>query len=65
MTVSYKGLWKVLREKGLKKQQERLAQYVKQIYKVLMSRGRYGCYVYCRDENLKKYLESRLSTSPS
>ena len=48
-------------KKGLKKQQDRLTQYVKQIYKVLMSRGRYGCYVYCRDENLKKYLESRLS----
>ena len=50
-------------KKGLKQQQERLTQYVKQIYKVLMSRGRYGCYVYCRDENLKKYLESRLSGS--
>ncbi len=47
-------------KKGLKKQQERLTQYVKQIYKVLMSRGRYGCYVYCRDENLKNYLESRM-----
>ena len=50
-------------KKGLKKQQARLTQYVKQIYKVLMSRGRYGCYVYCRDENLKKYLESRLTGS--
>lgn len=52
-------------KKGLKKQQDRLTQYVKQIYKVLMSRGRYGCYVYCRDENLKKYLESRLTGSLS
>lgn len=52
-------------KKGLKKQQDRLTQYVKQIYKVLMSRGRYGCYVYCRDENLKKYLESRLNGSLS
>ena len=50
-------------KKGLKRQQDRLTQYVKQIYKVLLSRGRYGCYVYCRDENLKKYLESRLSGS--
>ena len=50
-------------KKGLKRQQDRLTQYVKQIYKVLMSRGRYGCYVYCRDENLKNYLESRLSKS--
>ena len=48
-------------KKGLRGQQERLTQYVKQIYKVLMSRGKYGCYVYCRDNNLKAYLESRLS----
>ncbi len=47
-------------KRGLKGQQERLTQYVKQIYKVLMSRGRYGCYVYCRDENLEQYFRSRL-----
>ena len=47
-------------KKGLKGQQARLTQYVKQIYKVLMSRGRYGCYVYCRDENLGNYLKSRI-----
>lgn len=47
-------------KKGLRGQQARLTQYVKQIYKVLMSRGRYGCYVYCRDENLKKYLKTRI-----
>jgi DUF2075 family protein len=46
-------------KKGLRGQQARLTQYVKQIYKVLMSRGRYGCYVYCRDENLRKYFYSR------
>lgn len=46
-------------KKGLRGQQERLTQYVKQIYKVLMSRGRFGCYVYCRDENLSNYLKSR------
>lgn len=48
-------------KKGLKGQQARLTQYVKQIYKVLMSRGRYGCYVYCRDENLGQYLKSRIA----
>ena len=46
-------------KKGLRYQPDRLAQYVKQIYKVLMSRGRYGCYVYCRDENLSNYFKSR------
>lgn len=47
-------------KKGLKNQQARLTQYVKQIYKVLMSRGRYGCYVYCRDNNLAEYLKTRV-----
>lgn len=47
-------------KKGLKDQPERLARYVKQIYKVLMSRGRKGCYVYCRDENLAEYFKSRM-----
>ena len=46
-------------KRGLKGQQERLAQYVKQIYKVLMSRGRFGCYVYCRDDNLNQYFKKR------
>ncbi len=50
-------------KKGLKGQQARLTQYVKQIYKVLLSRGRYGCYVYCRDGNLEQYLKSRLPES--
>ncbi len=52
-------------KKGLKGQQERLTQYVKQIYKVLLSRGRYGCYVYCRDENLSMYFKKRLSNQKS
>ena len=47
-------------KKGLKGQQQRLTQYVKQIYKVLMSRGRYGCYVFCRDDNLREYFKKRL-----
>lgn len=50
-------------KRGLKGQRERLTQYVKQIYKVLLSRGKRGCYVYCRDENLRRYLESRASVS--
>lgn len=48
-------------KRGLRNQPERLAQYVKQIYKVLMSRGRYGCYVYCRNKELNDYLKSRMN----
>ena len=61
IVVEYEEYKDATGKKGLRNQQERLTQYVKQIYKVLMSRGRYGCYVYCRDDNLKKYFESRLT----
>ena len=46
-------------KKGLKNNPDALTMYVKRIYKVLMSRGVKGCYVYCRDENLRNYLKDR------
>lgn len=47
-------------KKGLKNDEGRLTQYIKNIYKVLMSRGMKGCYVFCRDKNLQAYFEQRL-----
>ena len=46
-------------KKGLKNDPERLSQYVKQIYKVLMTRGMKGCFVYVRNPELRSYLKSR------
>lgn len=46
-------------KKGLKDQRRRLTAYVKNIYRVLMSRGMKGCYVYCTDHNLQNYLKQR------
>ena len=34
--------------------------YARNIYRVLMSRGMKGCYVYCCDENLKEYLRAKI-----
>ncbi|WP_068614674.1 DUF2075 domain-containing protein [Paenibacillus tuaregi] len=48
-------------KRGLKLNQERLTKLVKNIYKILISRGMKGCYVYCRDQELRRYLETRLS----
>ncbi|MNK89896.1 Type III restriction enzyme, res subunit [compost metagenome] len=48
-------------KRGLKSNQERLTKLVKNIYKILISRGMKGCYVYCRDQELRRYLETRLS----
>ena len=46
-------------KKGLKFKNEELTKLVKNIYKILMSRGMKGCYVYCRDKELMSYLQSR------
>ena len=44
----------------LKKGKENFDEYVKNIYRVLMTRGIKGCYVYCVDPEVQKYIESRL-----
>jgi uncharacterized protein len=48
-------------KKGLKNNPRKLTELVKNIYKILMSRGMKGCYVFCRDENLQEYMKKRLS----
>ncbi|NLG06683.1 MAG: DUF2075 domain-containing protein [Candidatus Pacebacteria bacterium] len=47
-------------KKGLKNEPEKLCLLVKNIYKILMTRGIYGCYVFFQDKNLKEFIESRL-----
>ena len=47
-------------KKGLKNKPEELTYLIKNIYKVLLSRGMKGCYVFSRDKNLQDYLKSRL-----
>jgi len=36
-------------------------KYVKNIYRVLMSRGMKGCYIYCTDPGTQKYFKDRFS----
>ena len=47
-------------KKGLKNNPTELTTYIKNIYRVLLSRGMKGCYVFCQDENLREHLKSRL-----
>lgn len=47
-------------KKGLKNNPDELNRLIRNIYRVLMSRGMKGCYVYCRDEHLQAYFASRL-----
>lgn len=44
----------------LKRSRDKFDEYVRNIYRVLMSRGIKGCYVYFVDKNVEKYFECRL-----
>lgn len=52
-------------KKGLKNNPEELTNLIKNIYRVLLSRGIKGCYVFCRDKNLQDYLKARLQNARS
>lgn len=47
-------------KKGLKNDPERLNKLVRNIYKVLMSRGMKGCYVYFMDSETRKFFVERI-----
>lgn len=50
-------------KKTLKDNPKELSKLVRNIYKVLMSRGMRGCYVYFEDKNVRDYFLSRLKHS--
>lgn len=53
---SLKGLNKIIKEKE-KEEANRIADLIiKNTYRTLMTRGMKGCYVYCTNINLKRYL---------
>ena len=38
---------------------EKLTEYIRNIYKVLCTRGMKGCYIYVQDDNFRQYIKSR------
>lgn len=62
--LMYKVDWKAYKDnngkKGLKNKPQELSTLVRNIYKVLMTRGMKGCYVFFEDDSVKKYFLSRL-----
>ena len=50
-----KKLYKENKEEALAKADE----IIKNTYRVLLTRGMKGCYIYCRDEALQNYLKER------
>ena len=51
-----KGLYKENPEEA----KRRADEIIKNTYRTLLSRGMKGCYVYCTDKSLEKYLKKRL-----
>jgi len=49
-------------KKGLRNNPEELSSLVRNIYKILMSRGMKGCYVYFCDKNVERYFQQRLDS---
>ncbi len=49
-------------KRGLKENPKELNRLVRNIYKILMSRGMKGCYVYFTDKETEKYFCSRLKS---
>ena len=56
---SLRGLKKLQKENPERALLE-ATQIIKNTYRVLMSRGMKGCYVYCTDKALSEYLKMRL-----
>ncbi len=44
---------------------DKVQEIIKNTYKVLLSRGRMGCYVWCADAGLREYLKYRLALASS
>lgn len=64
--ASLKGWKKALKEAGSNEEArkavlDRVDLIIKSTYKVLLSRGRLGCYVWCADPALREYLKERLA----
>ncbi|MGN1198721.1 MAG: DNA/RNA helicase domain-containing protein [Acetatifactor sp.] len=56
-----KGIKKLYKESP-EEAKKRADEIIKNTYRTLMTRGMKGCYIYCTDEGMKKYLVNRLET---
>lgn len=52
-------------KRGLKDKPQELNRLVRNIYKILMTRGMKGCYVYFVDKETEKFFKSRIETGES
>jgi DUF2075 family protein len=50
-------------KQGLSKSPEELCKLVRNVYRILLTRGIKGCYVYFEDKNVRDYFEKRLAAT--
>lgn len=58
--ASYNDYYDRTGRKGLKNDPDGLTRLIKNIYRILLSRGMKGCYIFCRDRNLQEYIRGRI-----
>lgn len=61
--ASLKGINKIVKEQGQEKAYFIADSIIKNTYRTLMTRGMKGCYVYCTDKNLQKYMKDMVTTN--
>lgn len=55
----YENYYDKTGKSGLRNKPDELTQYIKNIYRVLMTRGIKGCTIFCCDKNLQAYMKNR------
>ncbi len=64
-----RAIWKGVRENSadsvVRRGGEQFVNYVKNTYRVLLTRGMKGCYVYFMDKNTENFFKSRIETKKS
>ncbi|MGI5897912.1 MAG: DUF2075 domain-containing protein [Candidatus Dojkabacteria bacterium] len=66
-SLQYRANWDKYKDnvgrQGLRDKPEELSRLIRNIYRVLMTRGMKGCYVFFEDKNVKRYFLDRLNTN--
>lgn len=58
---SLKGINKISKEKGVEEANKIADTIIKNTYRILMTRGMKGCYIYCVDKKLQEYLTKKIN----
>lgn len=63
--ASWKGIRENSEDSVVKRGGEQFVNYVKNTYRVLLTRGMKGCYIYFMDKNTENFFKSRIETRES